>query len=287
MPSNFIVDVRLKDNDTLVGQVLQLPVVRDIGLGKLHQKTAHALQSATTPQLPDAAGSSLLTFLTQAGKFFGKDPTKWEAVGQGKVDVVEDESTGKRTIKTSTICWGNKLSLLVSTPFYDPRLPANPNDPDLDFSQAQTELNTEADWQKFTADQPWSPTVRRRKVGFLLRAKLLAGVTQLQLEGAHGVWELSVNKVHHADMVEELLEALVAQLANSDLQVVQAAAAAVWGCAISSRTRHLLTEIGAVEALLTMLQTSLAMDTGSGPGADALEQPAAAQTCDRDLLQVE
>ena len=65
-----------------------------------------------------------------------------------QVDVVEDESTGKRTIKTTTICWGNKLSLLVSTPFYDPRLPANPNDPDLDFSQAQIELNTEADWQK-------------------------------------------------------------------------------------------------------------------------------------------
>lgn len=65
-----------------------------------------------------------------------------------QVDVVEDETTGKRTIKTTTICWGNKLSLLVSTPFYDPRLPANPNDPDLDFSQAQFELNTEADWQK-------------------------------------------------------------------------------------------------------------------------------------------
>lgn len=64
------------------------------------------------------------------------------------MDVVEDESTGKRTIKTTNICWGNKLSLLVSTPFYDPRLPANTNDPDLDFSQAQIELNTETDWQK-------------------------------------------------------------------------------------------------------------------------------------------
>lgn len=35
------------------------------------------------------------------------------------------------------------------------------------------------------------------------------------------MWELSVNKVHHADMVEDLLEALVAQLANADLQVEQ------------------------------------------------------------------
>lgn len=41
------------------------------------------------------------------------------------------------------------------------------------------------------------------------------------MQGAHGVWELSVNKLHHADMVEDLLEALVAQLANADLQVGQ------------------------------------------------------------------
>ena len=65
-----------------------------------------------------------------------------------QVDIVEDESTGKRTIKTASICWGNKLSLLVSTPFYDPRLLPNSKDPDLDFSQAQIEVNTEADWVK-------------------------------------------------------------------------------------------------------------------------------------------
>lgn len=44
-------------------------------------------------------------------------------------------------------------------------------------------------------------------------------LTGSALQGAHGVWELSVNKVHHADMVEDLLEALVAQLANADTQV--------------------------------------------------------------------
>ena len=71
----------------LVGQVLQLPVVRDTGLGKIHQKTAQALQSTGGASGADPApsGSSLVHFLTQAGKFFGKDPTKWEAVGQGKV----------------------------------------------------------------------------------------------------------------------------------------------------------------------------------------------------------
>lgn len=71
----------------LVGQVLQLPVVRDLGLGKVHQKIAQALQTAGGAELTEtaSAGSSLVQFLTQAGKFFGKDPTKWEAVGQGKV----------------------------------------------------------------------------------------------------------------------------------------------------------------------------------------------------------
>ena len=33
------------------------------------------------------------------------------------------------------------------------------------------------------------------------------------------MWELSANKTHHADMVEDLLEAVVAQLASPDLQV--------------------------------------------------------------------
>lgn len=69
-------------------------------------------------------------------------------------------------------------------------------------------------------------------------------------------------------------------------QVVQAAAAAVWGCATSSRTRRLLTEIGAVEALLTMLQMTLVMDTASGPGDAAPGQDAAPQSADRDRLQV-
>lgn len=69
--------------------------------------------------------------------------------------------------------------------------------------------------------------------------------------------------------------------------MVQAAAAAVWGCATSSRTRRLLTEIGAVEALLTVLQQTLVMDTASGAGGEAPQQAAAPQSSDRDLLQVE
>ncbi len=77
----------------------------------------------------------------------------------------------------------------------------------------------------------------------------------------------------------------------SCLQVVQAAAAGVWGCATSSRTRHLLTEIGAVEALLSMLQKTLTMDppaSGAVAGASVVPDASSAQPqqSERDELQV-
>ena len=66
--------------------MLQLPVLRDAGLAKLHQRTAQTLQTAAGAEQAEVAappaGSSLVHFLTQAGKYFGKDPTKWEAVGK-------------------------------------------------------------------------------------------------------------------------------------------------------------------------------------------------------------
>ena len=69
---------------------------------------------------------------------------------------------------------------------------------------------------------------------------------------------------------------------------MQAAAAAVWGCATSSRTRHLLTEIGAVEAVLGMLQKTLTMTvvTAPGPGSVTSSQEAPTQSAERDQLQV-
>ena len=69
-------------------------------------------------------------------------------------------------------------------------------------------------------------------------------------------------------------------------QVVQAAAAAVWGCATSSRTRHLLTEIGAVGALLVMLQKTLAMEAALDSGLAPSGQAPISPNSERDQLQV-
>ncbi len=68
-----------------------------------------------------------------------------------QVEVLEDQSTGKRTIRTTSMCWGNKLSLLARPALFDPRLQANPQQPDLDFSQAVLEISDDEAWQKVRA----------------------------------------------------------------------------------------------------------------------------------------
>ena len=65
-----------------------------------------------------------------------------------QVEVLEDQSTGKRTIRTTSMCWGNKLSLLARPALFDPRLQADPQRPGLDFSQAVLEISDDEAWQK-------------------------------------------------------------------------------------------------------------------------------------------
>lgn len=68
--------------------------------------------------------------------------------------------------------------------------------------------------------------------------------------------------------------------------MVQAAAAAVWGCATSSRTRRLLTELGAVQALLAVLQQSLTMSAAPPADTSSMEVATASVPVGRDQLQV-
>ena len=65
--------------------------------------------------------------------------------------MLEDQSTGKRTIRTTSMCWGNKLSLLARPALFDPRLQADPLRPNLDFSQAVLEISDDEAWQRVRA----------------------------------------------------------------------------------------------------------------------------------------
>eukprot|EP00891_Asterochloris_glomerata_P005689 jgi/Astpho2/5689/fgenesh1_pg.00079_%23_100_t len=244
------------------GQLLQLPVVRPRGKAASEAAPSEGQLSTTMGRRAAAAAAeessaTLDSFLLSAGKLFGKDPTKWDQVGDEQVEVLEDQSTGKRTIRTTSMCWGNKLSLLARPALFDPRLQANPQQPDLDFSQAVLEISDDEAWQKLTADQPWTASVRHMKTAALLQAKMMSEDPELQHEGVHGMWELCISKARHANVEEERLEAVVASLHSPHTLVVQAAAAAVWGCATTARLRKMLVQMKVIPALLKVLDGSM------------------------------
>ncbi|KAK9816567.1 hypothetical protein WJX72_002063 [[Myrmecia] bisecta] len=148
MGHNFVTDIRLKENDTRALQQLQ-------------QQAQQTLAASSNGYAEQALGSVTLEgYLRQAGQLFGKDPSKWLPLGEEKVDITEEN--GKRIIKTTSVCWGYKLSLFVDDPFHDERLPVYDNDAhDLNHNAAQYEIKSEDEWQKFILDLPWTPAVVR------------------------------------------------------------------------------------------------------------------------------
>ena len=61
-------------------QVLQLPIVKS-KLKKLLQSAVNKMSPGSPPIIPSSE-DSLQEFLEAAGKFFGKDPARWEPMGE-------------------------------------------------------------------------------------------------------------------------------------------------------------------------------------------------------------
>jgi hypothetical protein len=69
------------------------------------------------------------------------------------------------------------------------------------------------------ADQPWNSSRRRQLLLNFLQAKMEAEDEQLQLEGVRGMWELSINKPHQAEMQACHLRLLVKHLQSANIEV--------------------------------------------------------------------
>ncbi|KXZ56071.1 hypothetical protein GPECTOR_2g953 [Gonium pectorale] len=228
MDGNFIADVRLDDSD----EVLQLPIVKS-KVKKLLQGAVKKIALLGAPVIP-SSDDSLEQFLQSAGRFFGKDPAKWDQVGETKVDVTEE--AGKRTTKLTGVFTGTELSLLVENPYYDERLPAREDKPELNFSQKRTLIRTDDEWQEVEAEDP-----------------------VLSAEGAHGFWELAIKKEHHADFRIDRLAALLNRLSSPNMDVATTTAAAVWGLATTGLSRRALADLDIISLLITNLKRSLKM----------------------------
>lgn len=69
------------------------------------------------------------------------------------------------------------------------------------------------------ADQPWTSSRRRQLLLNFLQAKLESEDAELQQEGARGMWELSINKPHQAEIELNHLKPLVQHLQSNNIEV--------------------------------------------------------------------
>ncbi|MEW5306191.1 MAG: hypothetical protein WDW36_008675 [Sanguina aurantia] len=260
MEGNFVADVRVDDQD----QVIQLPVVKS-RVKKLLQgavKKVALLGGAVIPSSDD----SLEDFLHATGRFFGKDPQKWEPFGDARTDYTEEN--GKRTTRLTGMFSGTELHLLVESPYYDERLPPRDDRPELDFSTKKRLIADDHQWQELIADQPWTAARRVQRLSEYLQAKVEADDGVLSAEGAHGFWELSIHPEHHADIRVDRLAALTLKLSSPNLHVATTAAAALWGLSTTAPSRKNLVDLDVVNLLLVAIKRSMRMAV-TVPGPDA------------------
>lgn len=126
-----------------------------------------------------------------------------------------------------------------------------------DFSQDLRSISTAEEWHRLTYDQPWTPARRRQLLLRFLHAKLCSASDVLALEGgtgpgtststptvvveqqehvplvpspqaaparvagagAKGMWELTINKEHHASFEPQWLTTVVQKLGAKNLEV--------------------------------------------------------------------
>mgnify|MGYP001807205254 CR=1 FL=1 len=74
-----------------------------------------------------------------------------------------------------------------------------------------------------------------------------------------GMWELSINKQHHAELELRHLQPVVQHLQNPNVEVSRMCAATLWGLAVNEQSRALMLQLHAVEALLAVARFSLTM----------------------------
>lgn len=260
--SSFVADIRLQDSD----EVLQLPVIRSTALKRLLSDVSLTTRSLAASIVPKAE-HTLDQYLEHVGKFFGKDPSKWEQVGEPLVETSEEH--GKRVIRSTGTYSGTELHLTLEAPYHDARLPVREDMPHLNFNQDRIVITSDAMWHELIKEQPWTPSKRRQLLGSYLQAKLMVeDDPELQLEGAHGMWELSINKEHHGDVERDKLAALVNRLSSPNLEVSKLAAAAIWGMSTSAHIRRMLLELNVMPTLTACVRGSLSLMVNGTTGGD-------------------
>ncbi|KAK3247003.1 hypothetical protein CYMTET_43488, partial [Cymbomonas tetramitiformis] len=245
---------------------------------------------------PDAPFGTMKNTLKRVGCYFGQDPDAWILSGPEQIDQYEKD--GHAVTKVTGMYWGSELHLFLKDPFYDPRIPidwskpypeeeeeteeedvsaepapkeeiaAETPEPQIDpnapiFNVRLNEILTEDMWQKTLLERPWPMSLRRKRVVEQLFAKLKSTDNRmLRWEGAHGVWEIAVKKEAHSDLSTEVMDAVIRQIAATEIKVSLTAAVAMWAITTSTTQRREMAVLGGIKAAMDMLRNSLTVTFG-------------------------
>jgi hypothetical protein len=179
-----------------------------------------------------------------------------ETVVEEHIDA--DTGVGWRRVRRVGELKGVKLRFYLSRMFYDERLPE-----ELGYGAREVELVSDDDWTAALAGCPHPPShVRQEAITFAavrLDHAYDAGEEGSAADAATHLWELTVNRAYHDELVArpEAVAALVGIMSRESgvgfpesAEVLAAATAAAWTLATSVAGRGALVRAGAVEALL-------------------------------------
>ena len=186
--------------------------------------------------------------LARVGKWLGRDPKIWTAEGPPRTDVTEH--AGKRITSKIQKMGGWSLELKLKSPLYDPRLGPIDGRPDLDFTVPEIDIPNSAVWRQIMRDQPWSASESRRRINRMLEAKLMSPEPELQLEGLHGLWEMTINRENQEDLTESQLSTLLEAVLHEDIMCAAVATAAIWNLVATYHARETLLEKGLCDILV-------------------------------------
>eukprot|EP00854_Cymbomonas_tetramitiformis_P008182 gene8182-9715_t len=214
-----------------------------------------ALKSHKDPRqlkLNHAPDTTLERTIVRAGALFSLDQTQWK-LGMEKTwpSVVED---GFKVTKITRTFKGVKLHLQRINTYSDSRVPEQLR------QSSFVAIETEDHFRRVLDECPYTEEWTRGQTFNLIAAKFDSGDPDLAAEAMHGLWEMSVERKHHAFFTKGLLSRITAALSHGNIlagverQACVYAAATVWSLGVTASLRAQLVELEVVPPLVELIR---------------------------------
>ncbi|GAX83592.1 hypothetical protein CEUSTIGMA_g11017.t1 [Chlamydomonas eustigma] len=280
MVQTFYLKARL-DGDSSE-QAVNVPIIRTTSSRKkvLHADTAGAAD-CSAKAIIFSTTDKISQVRDGISKLLGKDPHAWALTGEKRVEMVEKDDLRYITIHTTLA--GTESNLFIEELYFDPRLSFPPGTAEAHsmqtshvFSQKLRALVSNEDWIEAMDCMPLDAVKRREVMVSFLKAKMASmGDVDLMAEGCTGLWEMTLNREHHAQITPECVAQVLSMLEVSDIRVLLPASATIWALSTNSASRRKLLDHNAIPSLLSCISRAQQMSPFSiSEGSAALMKEA-------------